>query len=508
MRPRPCAGWQREPNQPERRRSRHSRVVNRRHESAGLIAVVLVAGVVAGQAAAPVGASAANGEASTVSSHGRAPVLIISGDTTGHPLELLRADGRVTKSALLQGRHTFNIDVSPNGRTLAYEHEQGLASIVYGVPVRGGESTVIAPGSQPAWSPDGTALAVSADTYDIGAYEHKAVHTFPPPQIYTVTPGGVPAIFVNDPHHWDDEPSWSPDGKSLVYQRSGQFGDDGGPHDGLFISDGTTTRRLIGDSHGRGAFDPAWSPDGRHIAFDRDLRGHHGLGTADVWEVDVDGSHLHRVTRDAQVDDLAPQWSPNGSALSFVVATPGDERSGVAVMRPTSRHYCLVDTEWGGVANASWVAGPATSSYRIGHCLAFLPKPAPILGCSHRAALTAVDRSRIPLEEKQEAHGVFGRMSLRCPDFTSDGNADLVVEFHSAGDISAWAAFRRTRHDWEPVLFHTGDGIRVSRAGHDLVESRLVCPHHASDCSKHRVEHRRYDWNGRRLVLVATSITG
>ncbi|MFL5799508.1 MAG: hypothetical protein ACJ77A_16440 [Actinomycetota bacterium] len=52
---------------------------------------------------------------------------------------------------------------------------------------------------------------------------------------------------------------------------------------------------------------PAWSPDASMIAF-----AAHG----DIYVVDADGSHLHRVTSGAGVDQW-PNWSPDGSTIAF-----------------------------------------------------------------------------------------------------------------------------------------------------------------------------------------------
>ncbi len=65
---------------------------------------------------------------------------------------------------------------------------------------------------------------------------------------------------------------------------------------------------------------PAFSPDGKRIAFARS-----GLG---LFTMDVDGSNLHRLTRNGR--DSYPTWSPDGSKIAFV--RPADKRFDLHVM--------------------------------------------------------------------------------------------------------------------------------------------------------------------------------
>ncbi len=57
---------------------------------------------------------------------------------------------------------------------------------------------------------------------------------------------------------------------------------------------------------------PSWSPDGKQIVF----TGYDG-GLSDLFVVNVDGSNLHRLTNDKYAD-LEPSWSPDGKTIAFV----------------------------------------------------------------------------------------------------------------------------------------------------------------------------------------------
>jgi Tol biopolymer transport system component len=104
-----------------------------------------------------------------------------------------------------------------------------------------------------------------------------------------------------------DGPSWSPDGKSIVYTAS-FLGNDSS----LVISAANgSRRRVLHHVRGYGSrrlFDAAWSPDGRSIAFT--IMRNKG---AEVWTAKLDG-RLRRVAAGFAFD---PTWGPDGKRLAF-----------------------------------------------------------------------------------------------------------------------------------------------------------------------------------------------
>ena len=105
-------------------------------------------------------------------------------------------------------------------------------------------------------------------------------------------------------------PSWSPDGKQIVYRASNK------DKKGLFILDTETgaTRVLTKDS--RDNF-PAWSPDGSRIAF-TSLRD----GDYNIFTIAPDGADLQRLTN-SPGNDAHCSWSPDGKWIAFAGARGG-----------------------------------------------------------------------------------------------------------------------------------------------------------------------------------------
>jgi TolB protein len=105
-------------------------------------------------------------------------------------------------------------------------------------------------------------------------------------------------------------PSWSPDGRSMVFandkedNRSGNFE--------VFIIEPDTAepeRRLT--FRRRYDVSPVFSSSGKRIAFASNTDGNY-----EIYVMNADGTGLLRLTRDA-ADDIAPHWSPDETKIVF-----------------------------------------------------------------------------------------------------------------------------------------------------------------------------------------------
>jgi serine/threonine protein kinase/Tol biopolymer transport system component len=221
----------------------------------------------------------------------------------------------------------------------------------------------------PAWSPTGLEYAYVTDRSgtleirrrnDDGTFDETLVSSdrFPSP---TVAYGSL---------------AFSPDGKSVAYQR---LSDDGFR---LWVSTlgGDPPIRLAADDLYQDA--PSWSPNGRWIAFVQGTGGHWDLVKAQSGHSSV------TIARDAVVPYSRPQWSPDGKLIAFQsqrgLSVIGPEGEGLRVIsyddwltfawNPTNNQIYGLRRDDDHVHFSLAVVNPATRAVRpIGRSLDFVP---------------------------------------------------------------------------------------------------------------------------------------
>ena len=158
--------------------------------------------------------------------------------------------------------------------------------------------------------------------------------------LFVVSPnGGTPKRLTSPPRFTDGNPSWSADGKRIVFE-SNRLGDMN-----LFAAraDGTHVRELTFSDAFDG--DPAWSST-NEIAFESDR-----AGSTDVWVMNPDGSDETRLTTDDAFDG-DPVWSPDGSKIAFTSTRGGDRE--IWVMNADGTDQTRLTSAPGISENPSW----------------------------------------------------------------------------------------------------------------------------------------------------------
>jgi serine/threonine protein kinase/Tol biopolymer transport system component len=137
------------------------------------------------------------------------------------------------------------------------------------------------------------------------------------PQIYTMDMTGQGLKQVTNVQDGACQPSWSPDGKRLVYVSPCKGKQDSYKNSGLFIINADSTGLNILPSHPAGDFDPAWSPDGDRIAF-TSLR-------QDIPHIFVYNLKDHKTIRlsSQSTYDGHAAWSPDGNTIAFQTTRQG-----------------------------------------------------------------------------------------------------------------------------------------------------------------------------------------
>jgi len=140
---------------------------------------------------------------------------------------------------------------------------------------------------------------------------------------------------------YDTAPSYSPNGRLVVFARIDLFGQPAPSQIYVMNTDGSGSRALTDGT----TFDsnPSFSPDGRRVVFDRAVGA---TRIPQIFVVNLDGSGLRQLTRSGHNSD--PVFAPNGRWIAFVSRRDQDARSDrgdIFSMRPDgSRQRVLIDS--------------------------------------------------------------------------------------------------------------------------------------------------------------------
>jgi serine/threonine protein kinase/Tol biopolymer transport system component len=202
----------------------------------------------------------------------------------------------------LEGSETFP-SLSPDASSFVYTRSDGGDLDLFARSVDGGEAvnlTADAPAddTQPAFSPDGRAIAFRSERDGGG--------------LYVMRSDGSGVRRLAD---FGYNPAWSPDGRFVLCATEGVI--DPGirrSNSELWrIEVATGARRPVLSGDGVDAVQPNWSPDGRRIAY---WGLPPGSSRRVVWTAAVDGSD-RRVMVDDEYLSWNPVFSPDGRFLYF-----------------------------------------------------------------------------------------------------------------------------------------------------------------------------------------------
>ncbi|MGD8376680.1 MAG: protein kinase [Acidobacteriota bacterium] len=200
-------------------------------------------------------------------------------------------------------------DWSPDGSRVAFTRRSTGedAPGIYVMPALGGEARkLVANGTDPAWSPDGEWIAYAR--IDEGWHCLDRVRVSRPEDVRRIT--------ACEEGFFHRRPSWTPDGGTLVFNRS-----PGGAIGQLFRVDvdGGPPRPITADPEGTINLAAAVTPDGRYAVHVSD-RG----GAENLWRIPVRGGTAERITS-GPGRDMSPAVSPDGQRIVFANEPPGSD---------------------------------------------------------------------------------------------------------------------------------------------------------------------------------------
>jgi TolB protein len=180
-----------------------------------------------------------------------------------------------------------------DGTKIAFSSSRSGDSAIWVADASGGNvhkvTSLSGPNVSPVWNP-----RTNAQIAFVGGRTSE-------PQIYTMNQDGSNIQRMTD-SGYAVSPSWHPNGGLLAFSWNRKYGpgDPGGQD--IYVFE-IATMHWLQVTHESGNNDfPSWSPDGRHLVFQRKIGGR-----TQIWTMLADGTHQQQLTKTGE--NSMPNWS-------------------------------------------------------------------------------------------------------------------------------------------------------------------------------------------------------
>ncbi len=221
-------------------------------------------------------------------------------------------------TAMMAGLALIAVSTQPAGATVSGENgriafvtERGGSEGIYVMSGDGGPARFLAPGRDPAWSPDGSTIAYA---HDFAIRLMSADGTGSTQVTFPETEPNPPEWSL---HSIDRAPAWSPDGARLAFVRHFSGPTPTAGLSRLYAADDRAQAPVMLADIGWSADIPDWSPDGTRIVIGS--IGAHRT-SLEIMVVHADGSGSVRLPAPPRLSYRSqPAWSPDGASIAATV---------------------------------------------------------------------------------------------------------------------------------------------------------------------------------------------
>ncbi|WP_095644852.1 TolB family protein [Methanosarcina spelaei] len=218
----------------------------------------------------------------------------------------MKANGsEIEQTGIDEGNLTGFSDINLNGTELILTKSNGSQTDLYLVSLENGNVTPVAdaPDKSEGW---GVWCRLGKKI----VYTQKSGDE--PSELWIVNWDGSDKIRLGTSENVGIGKDWCPLGLKIIYSANNSKNK---PDLWTIEWYGTNQTQLTDTPYGE--WNPSYSPDGKRIVYVSDERGR-----PEVWLRDTKGNNKTRLTNDIGIIDSSPKWSPDGSKIVFVAHNP------------------------------------------------------------------------------------------------------------------------------------------------------------------------------------------